>query len=152
MAASMMARFMPQTQFGVVAGQRVEGWAVGVGWPVDAIVIEAGAFGGVPATGAGVPVDLLPGHGCKRGLLHAVTVRSGHRQQPGYSVGMPPFPKIRRADVTVADYGTAVVDVSGSAAVSPRPVARPRAATIRRRGIRWRPRRACCAPPGSSVG
>jgi hypothetical protein len=23
------ARFMPQTQFGVVAGQRVEGWAVG---------------------------------------------------------------------------------------------------------------------------
>jgi hypothetical protein len=33
----------------------------GVGWPVDAIVIEAGAFGGVPATGAGVPVDLLPG-------------------------------------------------------------------------------------------
>ena len=38
-----------------------------VGWPVDAIVIEAGAFGGVPATGAGVPVDWLPGHGCKRG-------------------------------------------------------------------------------------
>jgi hypothetical protein len=64
----------------------------------------------------------------------------------------PAFPKIRRAYVTVPEYGTAVVNVSGSAAVSPRPVARPRAATIRRGGIRWRPRRGCCAPPGSSVG
>jgi hypothetical protein len=43
--------------------------------------------------------------------------RSGHRQQPGYPVGMAPaFPKIRRAYVTVPEYGTAVVDVSCSAA------------------------------------
>jgi hypothetical protein len=116
-------------------------------------VIEAGAFGGVPATGAGVPVDLLPGHGCKRGLLDALTVPV----RPPQATGVPgwhgpAFPKIRRAYVTVPEYGTAVVNVSGSAAVSPRPVARPRAATIRRGGIRWRPRRGCCAPPGSSVG
>ena len=69
-----------------------------VGWPVDAIVIEAGAF------------------------------------------------------VTVPEYGRAVVDVSGSAARLAAPVARPRAPTIRRGGIRLRPRRGCCGPRGSSVG
>ena len=110
-------------------------------------MIEAGAFGGVPATGAGVPVDLLPGHGCKRGLLHAVTVPV----RPPPATGVPgwhgpPFPKIRRAYVTVPEYGRAVVDVSGSAVRLAAPVA------IRRGSIRWRPGRGCCAPRGSSVG
>jgi hypothetical protein len=81
------------------------------------VLREAGAFGGVPATGAGVPVDLLPGQGCERGLLHAVTVPV----RPPPATGAPgwhgpAFPKIRRAYVTVPEYGRAVVDVSGSAA------------------------------------
>ena len=82
-AASMMARLMPQIQFGVVAGQRVEGWVVGsAGWWTRSC--SRRAVRGVPATGAGVPVDLLPGHGCKRCLLHAVTVPV--RQPPATGV------------------------------------------------------------------
>jgi magnesium-transporting ATPase (P-type) len=75
----------------------------------------------VTATGrssdGGCRTDLLPGQGCERGLLHAVTVpvqtppASG---APGWHG--PAFSKIRRAYVTVPEYGRAVVDVSGSAA------------------------------------
>jgi hypothetical protein len=124
----------------------------GVGWPVDAIVIEAGAFGGVPATGAGVPVDLLPGP-----RLQATASACRHCPGPatatnrGTRLAWPRFSQDRRAYVTIPEYDRPVVDVSGSAARLAAPVARPRAATIRQGGIRWRPGRGCCAPPASSA-
>jgi hypothetical protein len=102
------------------------------GWPVDAIVIQAGAFGGVSATGAGCTVDLLPGHGRKRGLLHAVIVPIRHHQL-GHPVGMAPAsPKIRRAYLTVPEYGRAVVGVSARRPFAWAASRAPRATTIRR--------------------
>ena len=152
-AASMMARFMPQTQFGVVAGQRVEGWAVGSAgrWTQSC---SRRAPSAVCRHRRRRPGRLVAGPRLQaRPFCMPSLSRSGHRQQPGYPVGMAPrFPRFRRAYVTVPEYGRAVVDVSGSAARLAAPVARPRAATIRRGGIRWRPRRGCCAPRGSSVG
>jgi hypothetical protein len=125
----------------------------GVGWPVDAIVIEAGAFGGVPPPPPASRSTCCRATAASEAFCMPTLCRSGHRQQPGYPVGMAPrFPRFRRAYVTVPEYGRAVVDVSGSAARLAAPVARPRAATIRRGGIRLRPRRGCCGPRGSSVG
>ena len=120
-----------------------------VGWPVDPVVIEAG----VPPP-ARRPGRLVAGPRLQaRPFCMPSLCRSGHRQQPGYPVGMAPrFPRFRRAYVTVPEYGRAVVDVSGSAARLAAPVARPRAATIRRGGVRLRPRRGYCGPRGSSVG
>ncbi len=125
----------------------------GVGWPVDAIVIEAGAFGGVPPPAPASRSTCRRATAASEAFCMPTLCRSGRRQQPGYPVGMAPhFPRFRRAYVTVPEYGRAVVDVSGSAARLAAPVARPRAATIRRGGIRLRPRRGCCGPRGSSVG
>ena len=50
---------------------------------------EAGAFGGVLASGAGFTVDLLPGHGCERGLLHAVIVPSAAASNRGTRLAGP---------------------------------------------------------------
>jgi hypothetical protein len=94
-AASMMARFMPQTQFGVVAGQRVEGWAVGSA--VDPVVIEAGAFGGVPPPAPASRSTCCRATAASEALLHAVTVPV----RPPPATGVPgwhgpAFPKIPR--------------------------------------------------------
>jgi hypothetical protein len=66
-----------------------------VGWPVDPVVIEAGAFGGVPPPAPASRSTCCPATAASEALLHAVTVPV----RPPPATGVPgwhgpAFPKI----------------------------------------------------------